>query len=90
MSNPRAIPPELVKLLGDRLTIEAIVREEHGSDESSHASHPPDAVAFPESTEEVAEIVKICAHMRCQSFRSVKARPLKEVWSRFTAVSVST
>ena len=61
MSNPRTIPRELVELLGDRLTVDAIVREEHGSDESSHVSHPPDAVAFPESTEEVAAIVKICA-----------------------------
>lgn len=55
------MPPELAKLLGDRLTVDPLVREEHGSDESSHACHPPDAVAFPESTEEVAAIVKICS-----------------------------
>ncbi|MDA1055369.1 MAG: FAD-binding protein [Planctomycetota bacterium] len=61
MSNPRTIPSELIELLGDRLTIDPTIREQHGSDESSHASHPPDAVAFPQSTEEVAEIVQICS-----------------------------
>jgi D-lactate dehydrogenase (cytochrome) len=55
------IPPELVELLSDRLTVDPSIRDEHGSDESSHTSHPPDAVAFPESTEEVAEIVRICS-----------------------------
>ena len=61
MSKHSPIPSELVELLGDRLTVDPQIREEHGSDESSHASHPPDAVAFPESTEEVAAIVKICS-----------------------------
>jgi len=61
VSEHSTIPRELVALLGDRLTVDPIVREEHGSDESSHASHPPDAVAFPDSTEEVAEIVRICS-----------------------------
>jgi len=36
------------------------VREQHGRDESFHASAPPEAVAFVESNEEVAEIVRIC------------------------------
>ncbi len=61
MNISHTIPPELIELLGDRLTVDPVVREEHGSDESSHASHPPDAVAFPETTEEVAEMVRICA-----------------------------
>ncbi|MCA9119350.1 MAG: FAD-binding protein [Planctomycetales bacterium] len=61
MNAARSIPSELIELLGNRLTRDAAIREEHGSDESSHTSHPPDAVAFPESNEEVAEIVKICA-----------------------------
>ncbi len=37
------------------------MREHHGKDTTHHAGHPPDAVAFPASTEEVAEIVRICA-----------------------------
>lgn len=64
MSDSRRIPLELIELLGDRLTMDRVDREEHGSDESSHAPHPPDAVAYPESTEEVATIVKICARYK--------------------------
>jgi len=51
-------------LLGERLSTSAAVREQHGHDESYHATHAPDAVAFAESTEEVAEIVKVCARHR--------------------------
>ncbi len=48
-------------VVGDRVSTSAAVREQHGKDESYHAPHPPDAVAFVESTEEISEIVKICA-----------------------------
>jgi hypothetical protein len=51
----------LSKLLGDRLSTAVSVREQHGHDVSYHRCAPPDAVAFAESTEEVSEIVKICA-----------------------------
>jgi len=51
-------------LLGERLSTSAAVREQHGHDESYHATHAPEAVAFAESTEEVAEIVKVCARHR--------------------------
>jgi len=47
--------------LGDRLSTAAAVREQHGHDEAWHETMAPDAVAFAESTEEVAEIVRICA-----------------------------
>ena len=47
--------------LGERISTSAAVREQHGRDESHHAAHAPDAVAFPRSTEEVAEIVCVCA-----------------------------
>lgn len=49
-------------LLGDRFTTSMPVREHHGKDESSFHPVPPEAVAFAHSTEEVSEIVKICAH----------------------------
>jgi D-lactate dehydrogenase (cytochrome) len=52
---------ELRALLGERLSTSAAVREQHGHDESYHPTHAPDAVAFAHTTEEVAEIVKICA-----------------------------
>src|SRR5580704_18118910 len=48
-------------LLGERLSRAASVREQHGKDASYHPCVPPDAVAFPKSTEEVSEIVKLCA-----------------------------
>ena len=51
---------ELQKLLGERLSMSNSVREQHGRDESFHASAPPEAVAFVECNEEVAEIVRIC------------------------------
>jgi len=52
---------ELAARLGGRLSTATAVRERHGQDESWHAAAPPDAVAFPESTEEIAAIVRICA-----------------------------
>ena len=51
---------ELQKLLGERLSMSNSVREQHGRDESFHASAPPEAVAFAECNEEVSEIVRIC------------------------------
>ncbi len=52
---------ELRAILGDRLSTAPSVREQHGKDESYHAAHAPDAVAFAHSTEEVSAIVKACA-----------------------------
>ncbi len=56
---------ELRALLGERLSTSAVVCEQHGHGESYHPTHPPDAVAFARSTEEVAEIVKTCARHKC-------------------------
>jgi D-lactate dehydrogenase (cytochrome) len=55
---------ELEALLGERLSANPGVRALHGRDESYHAPHPPDLVAFPESTAEVAAIVRACARRR--------------------------
>ena len=52
---------QLRALLGERLSTAAAVRERHGKDESYHPAVAPDAVAFAESTEEVAAIVRACA-----------------------------
>jgi D-lactate dehydrogenase (cytochrome) len=51
---------ELQGLLGDRATVSRGVREHHGKDESYFPYAPPDAVVFPESTEEVRGIVDLC------------------------------
>ena len=52
---------ELTALLGDRATASASVRENHSRGEDYFRSQPPDAVCFVRTTEEVADIVKICA-----------------------------
>jgi D-lactate dehydrogenase (cytochrome) len=51
----------LRRLLGERLSTAAAICELHGRDESYHAAHAPDAVAFIRSTEEVSAIVRLCA-----------------------------
>ena len=55
---------ELMQLLGERVTNSPASCMRHGQDESYHAPFPPDAVAYPTSTAEVAAIVKICSSHR--------------------------
>jgi D-lactate dehydrogenase (cytochrome) len=55
---------KLRQLLGDRLSTSAAVCAQHGKDESYHAPHAPDAVAFARSTEEVVAIVRLCSGYR--------------------------
>lgn len=59
-----ALFAELQALLGSRFTTAPAVREQHGHDESYHATHAPDAVAFARTTEEVSRIVSACARYR--------------------------
>lgn len=51
---------KLRDLLSDRLSTGESVREIHGRDEAYSKPALPDAVAFPENTQEVSEIMKIC------------------------------
>ena len=60
-----SIVDELREFLGNRVSTAAAVREQHGHDESYHGTAPPDVVVFPESTDEVARIVGLCARHRC-------------------------
>jgi D-lactate dehydrogenase (cytochrome) len=53
----------LKALLGDRLSTNIALRENHGRDLTWHPPHAPDAVAFPHSTEEVAAVVQVCAEL---------------------------
>ena len=62
--DPAPALAELGRLLGDRLSTAPAVREQHGKDLTYHAGHPPDAVAFAASTDEVAAIVRVCAAHR--------------------------
>lgn len=60
-----ALDPALVaalrEALDNRLSLSEAVRRQHGGDESFHGVAAPDAVAFPQSTGEVAAIVAACA-----------------------------
>ena len=56
-----AVIASISALIGERLTVNASVRLAHGRGEAFHPDMLPDAVAFPESTSEVAAIVRICA-----------------------------
>jgi D-lactate dehydrogenase (cytochrome) len=55
----------LAQRLGARLQLGDDIRCEHAKDVSHHAAQLPDAVAFPESNEEVAAIVRCCSEHRC-------------------------
>ena len=56
---------ELKALLEDRLSTGSSILEMHSHDEAYSTPVMPDAVAFPETTEEVSEVVKICARHKC-------------------------
>jgi D-lactate dehydrogenase (cytochrome) len=61
----RAVPPALIEALrqrfGERCSTALAVREQHGRDESSFEVPPPAAVVFAESTDEVAEAVRLAS-----------------------------
>ena len=54
----------LAQVLGERLSTVESVRQHHGRDASYHPCAPPDAVAFAQSTEEVSQIVNVCARYK--------------------------
>ncbi len=56
---------ELSTLLGERLNVSKSDRDIHGRSEVYYAPMPPDAVAYPETTQEVSDLVKICAKHDC-------------------------
>ena len=65
----RPVPPELIEALqarfGARCSTAQAVREQHGRDESAFtAVPPPAAVVFAESTQDVADAVKLAATHR--------------------------
>ena len=55
----------LSTLLGQRLTCSKGELAQHGESETHFPLTLPDAVAYPETTEEVAGILRICAEHRC-------------------------
>ncbi len=65
--DPKAIEAAvraLAAAFGNRLVTSQAVREQHANTVTWIENQPPDAVVFPQSTEEVQEIVRICAAHR--------------------------
>ena len=56
---------ELSTVLGERLARSKSELALHGASETYFDATPPDAVAYPETTEEVSAIVRICAQHGC-------------------------
>jgi len=56
---------ELRKALGDRFATTGAMLQVHGQNEAHFPETLPDGVAFPETTEEVAQVVRICAQHGC-------------------------
>lgn len=56
-----ALAADLSRLYGERVVTSATVREQHGHSLTWVKNQPPDIVVYPRSTEEVSEIVKLCA-----------------------------
>ncbi len=61
----RVVPPELIAALqsrfGTQCSTALVVREQHGRDESVYEVPPPAAVVFAQSTQDVADAVKLAA-----------------------------
>src|SRR6201989_491995 len=55
---------ELTARCGNRVVTSMAVREQHGNTVTWILNQPPDAVVFPQSTEDVQAIVRICAERR--------------------------
>jgi D-lactate dehydrogenase (cytochrome) len=55
---------KLAATFGNRLVTSQAVREQHGNTLTWIPNQPPDAVIYPQSTEEVQTIVRICAAHR--------------------------
>ena len=54
----------LAQRFGNRFSVNETVRQQHAHTLTWTANEPPDAVVYPQSTEEVAEIVTLCAGAR--------------------------
>jgi D-lactate dehydrogenase (cytochrome) len=55
-----ATASELTAILGDRLSVSEADREAHGREESYHRPMSPDMVGYPESTGDVAAVIRAC------------------------------
>lgn len=61
-SDLKRVINELATTFADRIDLSPAVREQHGKGEDHYGSIPPDAVIYPFSNEEIAQIVRLCNH----------------------------
>jgi D-lactate dehydrogenase (cytochrome) len=59
-----AVIAALAAMVGNRLVTSQAVREQHANTVTWLGNQPPDAVVFPHTTEEVQQIVRLCAAHR--------------------------
>ena len=59
-----AVIEALAAMFGNRLVTSQAVREQHGNTLTWIGNEPPDAVVFPQSTEDVQQAVRLCAQHR--------------------------
>jgi hypothetical protein len=91
--NPGAFSAALAELaasFGNRLVTSLAVREQHANITTWHPVAAPDAVVFPQNTNDVQQIVRIVLGIVCQSFRSAQGLRWKATLMRRTAECRST
>ena len=81
---------DLAAAFGNRLVTSRVVREQHGNTTTWIALEPPDAVVYPQSSEDVQQVVASAPGTACRSFRSAPGRPSKAASTRPSAASRST
>ncbi len=59
-----AVTQELHKRFGNRAVTSLAVRQQHANTLTWTENQPPDVVVYPQTTDEVAEVVKLCAAHR--------------------------
>ena len=60
----RALLARLAARFGNRFSAGTALREQHANTLTWIACQPPDAVVFAETTQEVVEVVRLCAEAR--------------------------
>jgi D-lactate dehydrogenase (cytochrome) len=60
----KAVITALAARFGNRLVTSQAVREQHANTTTWIANEPPDAVVFPQASDEVQDVVRICAQRR--------------------------
>jgi len=60
----RAVIAALTAAFGNRVVTSQAVREQHGNTVTWIVNQPPDAVVYPQSTEDVQQVVRICSANR--------------------------